>query len=112
MNNAYSFPITFSRRWSIAPCLSGKGTSDSFAGGQGLSHFGFWEKSSSFPSGERIFPKNLDRPESSTLIRPKQGTTDRRMTHEKKKFMTWERLIIITKQRTPSLWNLQEIFSM
>jgi hypothetical protein len=44
----------------------------------------FLEKSSSFPLGERIFPKNLDHPESSALIRPKQGPTDRRMTQKKK----------------------------
>jgi hypothetical protein len=80
MNNAYSFPIAFSRRRSIAPSLSGKGTSDSFAGGQGQA-LQVLEK---IFLSERIFPKNLDRPESSALIRPKQGTTDRRMTQEKK----------------------------
>jgi hypothetical protein len=47
---------------------------------------------------ERIFPKSLDRPESSALIRPKQGTTDRRMTQEKKKFMMLESLVEITEQ--------------
>jgi hypothetical protein len=60
--------------------LPGKDTSDSWTGGQGQA-LRVLGKIFLF---ERIFPKNLDRPESSALIRPKQGTTDRRMTQEKK----------------------------